>query len=131
MSAQLTDLERAVLEKLLAGSHPVLHSLREQLRACRVKEREFTGCGFFCFLECDRSVSAARTTSETLTLGDVDAEISGLNHGAGFVLFVTRGYLDNLEGYSFEEPWPAKISEFTLKYTGGSRDLSALRLDGE
>jgi hypothetical protein len=36
MNHGLTDLERSVLEKLLAGEHRVLAALREQLACCRV-----------------------------------------------------------------------------------------------
>jgi hypothetical protein len=129
MSDELTDLERRVIEKLLAGEHPVLEALREQFRTCRVKKRELTGCGFFTELEMSRSVKAAPTGQQNLRIGDVAARIAGLEHGAGFVLFVSGGYLDMLEGYSYDESWPESITDFELAYVDGSRDVAALQLD--
>lgn len=129
MSHDLTDLERSVIDKLLAGEHPVLEALRGQLRSCRVRSRELTGCGFFTELQVDRGLRVAPTSAEKLRIGDVNAKIGGLEHGAGFVLFVKDGYLDMLEGYSYEEPWPESIDEFELSYTGESRDVESLQLD--
>lgn len=131
MGTELTEFERAVLDKLLDGDHAVLKALREQLRTCSVRKREMTGCGFFTELEVDRTLAAAPTNVEKLRIGDAEARITGLEHGAGFVLFVREGYLDMLEGYSFDEPWPAAITGFTLAYSGGSRDMNALQLGSQ
>lgn len=125
----LTDLERGVLDKLLAGEHPVLEALRRQLGSCRVKSRELTGSGFFTELQVDRTLPGAPTRAENLRIGDVNAKIAGLKHGAGFVLFVNAGYLDMLEGFSYDEPWPESAGEFEVRYTGGSRDVRSLQLD--
>jgi hypothetical protein len=87
----LDDLERAVLEMLVAGDAPSTRRLQEQFAACRVGARERTGVG-----------------------------------GAGFLLTIADGYLDELEGYSYDEPWPGEIVSFTLSYTEEPRDLTAL-----
>jgi hypothetical protein len=112
----LNAFERAVLEKLLDGKHPVLAALRAQLDSCEVSSREFTGCGFFTTLKVDRSVEPAPTSRPRIQVVDVGGKISSLEHGAGFVLFVTDGYLDFLEGFSYDEPWPPEFSEFSLHY---------------
>ena len=122
----LTDLERGVLDALLSGENHVLEVLRKQLRNCRVRSRELTGSGFFTELQVDRGLPAALTSAEMLRIGDVNAKISGLEHGAGFVLFVKDGFLEMLEGYSYEEPWPESVGEFELSYTGKSRSLESL-----
>ncbi len=114
--------ERALLQKLLAGNHPVLSILRAQLESCQVSRREFTGHGFFTNLKVDRSVGPAPTRRPRVQICDVGGKISGLKYGAGFVLFVTDGYLDLLEGFSYEEPWPSVVSEFSLVYEGQRRD---------
>ena len=56
-----------------------------------------------------------------LKLGDVIAKIPGLEHGAGFLLYVDNGSITALEGYTFEEPWPVVIDKFTLTYTDPTR----------
>lgn len=114
----LNALERAVLEKLLAGDHPVLTVLRAQLDSAEVSSRELTGVGFFTHLKVDRSVERAPTPRPRIQVLYVGAEISGLERGASFVLFVSDGYLELLEGFSYDEPWPPEISEFSLHYEG-------------
>jgi hypothetical protein len=82
----LSALERAVLEKMAEGEAPQMRRLQEQLASCVVRNREFTGVGFFTSLEADR---ASVTPIEGLPtpFGDVDAEIEGLAPGASFVLW--------------------------------------------
>jgi hypothetical protein len=122
---EMTDFEKAVLTKLLEGDHPVLKLLRRQLQTCRVSTREFTGAGFYANLIVDKSV-ADRVDCD-LRLNDVIGQVNELQHGVGFVLFVNHGTLELLEGYSYDEPWPQKISGFKLSFIGGDkRDWQAL-----
>ena len=116
---ELNRFERAVLVKLLHGDHPTLSALREQLQACRVINREFTGHGFFTNLTVDPSAARIPNPVPRLQVSDVGADIKGLEHGAGFVLFVTDGYMDFLEGFTYDERWPDAIDEFSLRYELG------------
>ncbi len=121
----LTELERAVLRKVLEGDHPVLVQLRLQLDSCRAEKREYSGVGFFTTLVVAND--AHRADDENLRFGDVVAEITGIVHGAGFVVYVEHGQLVMLEGYTYDEPWPDSIQEFTLRYAGGdARDWDKL-----
>ena len=129
MNAHYTLLERAVLQKLLAGDHPVLDALRSQLAASLVRQRAPTGVGFFTDIDVPKHVPGAPTRHSTLRIGDVEAQIQGLEHGAGFLLVVSDGYLDHLEGYSYDEPWPTTVKEFGLIYSSGEvRDIESLGL---
>jgi hypothetical protein len=121
----LTNLESAVLRKLLSGNHPVLALLCDQFDVCRAKKREITGVGFFTDL--DVSAYTGVRLELDLKFGDVVAEIDGLEHGAGFVLYVQQGLLTLLEGYTYDEPWPDRIAGFKLRHlTGDERDWEAL-----
>lgn len=122
----LTAFERAVLEKLLDGEDPVLAALRAQLDSCEVSSREFTGVGFYTNLKVHRSVEPAPTSRRRIQVLNVGAKISGLERGASFVVFVTDGYLDFLEGFSYDEPWPPAISEFSLLYEGKRAEAPAV-----
>ena len=108
----LTPLERDAIAVMLRHDHPVADALRHQLDACRVKHRERTGVGFYT----DIVVPEARSVSGIghLTLGDAVAEIDGLQHGVGFVLFIRDGMLDQLEGYSFDERWPEPVTTYAV-----------------
>jgi hypothetical protein len=109
------QLERKVMEMLLAGDDPTLNVLREQYRVADVTKRELTGVGFF--LNFAVPPGAARLAgSGSLHLGDVAAQMEGLQHGAGFILFVREGAIDFLEGFSYDEPWPPSVEGFRLSY---------------
>lgn len=118
----LTQFEHAVLAKLLDGDHPALPALRAQLRACKVTGREATGHGFFTNLSVDRGVEPVPGAVSRMRIADVGADIEGLEHGAGFVLFVTDGFMDFLEGYSYGESWPKAIDGFSLRFEGARVD---------
>jgi hypothetical protein len=111
----LTVLEREVLEKLLAGDNPELEILRHQLNKSAISDREFTGTGFFTNFHMPPTV-VRLSNRERATIGDVAANIHGINHGAGFVLFIDDGILDSLEGFTYDEPWPDKMEKFELTY---------------
>jgi hypothetical protein len=118
----LNKFEGAVLEKLLAGDHPLLATLRCQAEKVRLASRKYTGAGFYCTFETPSDVPPL-TPYLDFHFGDVCANISGLKYGAGFVVFVRGGRLDLLEGYSYDEPWPEVIGDFELSYQREPRDL--------
>ena len=126
----MTPLERQVIATLLAPDHPVMDALRRQLDACSVASREFTGHGFFSTLVVADGVEAAPVTRKRLALGDLTAAIDGLEHGAGFVLFVRDGVLHMLEGFAYDEPWPSAIGRFEIT-AGGIAHLGGSETDLE
>jgi hypothetical protein len=81
------------MDYLLRGGHPVLATLREQLAVATVAAREFTGVGFFTRFHVPPTASRL-PSPRPIVISDVHAEVSGLQHGAGFVLFVEDGVLD-------------------------------------
>lgn len=124
---ELTQLERAVLEKLLAGEHPALAVLRKQADGVTAESRTQSGVGFSTRLRVPHGSPRAALSRERVHLGDVEADIPGLEHGAGFVLFIEDGYLTALEGYTYGEQWPTDDRRARLKYTATSgRDLTSL-----
>lgn len=118
----LNQLEREVLDKLLFGDHPVLATLRAQASVARLAKREFSGVGFFCMMALPPHAPTVEDP-RSFHLGDVNAEIQGLQHGAGFVLFVRDGRLEMLEGYTYGEPWPEHSEKFSLSYQDWPRRL--------
>ena len=111
----LTVLEREVLEKLLTGDNSQLEILRNQLTNATVSSREFTGVGFFANFHVPPDM-VRLSNRKRLTIGDIAANIEGLKHGAGFLLFIDDGVLEFLEGFTYDETWPEKIENFKLTY---------------
>jgi hypothetical protein len=110
----LIPLEQAVMRMLLDGDDPVLRALSEQFSLASVKSRRLTGAGFY--LDFQIPDSSHRLGNRNMTFDDVMAEIEGLQHGAGFVLFVRDGVIETLEGYSYDELWPTNVQHFELSY---------------
>ena len=100
----LNDIETTVMGMLLAGEHPALAVLRDQLAAAEVIEREFSGVGFFTHFRVP--ACSPRLDRGRLVIGDVHATLTGLEHDAGFLLFVTDGVLDMLECFIADDRWP-------------------------
>lgn len=123
---RLLPLERQVMDMLLDGESEALSILREQLEVASVAKRTMTGAGFYTEFEIPAGVRSVSGNPKAM-FGDVEAELEGLNLGAGFLLYVMDGNLHMLEGYSYEESWPKEILKIKLRYSSGSgRDLKSI-----
>lgn len=100
----MRDFERLVLEELLARDEPRGEVLRQQCAAATVSQREFSGVGFFTSFQLPESV-AKLPDAASFPLA-VDAELDGVEDGAGFILFIRGGVIDFLEGYVNTGAWP-------------------------
>jgi hypothetical protein len=121
---ELEPLEIAVIQKLLDAEHPALVSLRQQVPRLSVSSRERTGVGFFTEFAVTGNAAPALLTPR-IRFGDVEAMIPGLEHGAGFVLYIDDGLLHRLEGYTYDERWPEQVETFTLRYSDPDRKAVA------
>ena len=101
----LNELEQEILHMLVAGNHPDLACLRNQLSLATLERREMSGVGFFTTLSLPEG--APRLTGRrSLVIGDVYAEITGLEHWAGFLLFIKDCAMDFLECFIVDDQWP-------------------------
>jgi hypothetical protein len=112
-STMLTPLEKAVLDMLLEKHGEPFDTIRQQLAHASVTKREFTGAGFFTEFALPEHAPVRRDLPDA-TVGDVGAEVPGLQHGAGFLLFIRGGVVSMLEGYAYDESWPATTNEFRV-----------------
>src|SRR5262249_30661032 len=105
-----------IMEKMVHGDHPVLEIFRRQLSVAKVRAREFTGAGFYTDFavpaDAPRLIRPARST-----LDDVHADVVGLEHGVGFVLFITDGTLRTLVFYFYGERGPDRALLALVYYT--------------
>jgi hypothetical protein len=114
----LTKLEKGVLGMLVDGKAETFQILRKQFLAAHVAERHLTGAGFWTYFSVPDEVTRL-PGNPSFRFGDVDADIKGLQNGAGFLLQVQNGFIYILEGYSFDEPWPDDTNAFHLYYESG------------
>ncbi|SFJ99606.1 transposase [Methylocapsa palsarum] len=125
---ELNSLETAILEKMLSGNNESFNTQRQKYRSAKVTERSSTGVGFFTHFHVPPNV-ARLTDREGLEIGDVSAEIVGLKYGADFVLFVKDGAIDTLEGFCYDEAWPARAIATNIFYNGLLRPIIAKNVE--
>ncbi len=115
MGAQLTEIEEAVVRRMLADSATSLREgALESLARFVVEDRHFTGKGFIVsFVHNDETRLFPVDMSMRWGMG-----VMGRLNGAldvGFVVYVDDGYVDAIEGYTFGgDEWPEAVSEFEL-----------------
>jgi hypothetical protein len=114
VSADLTPLESAVLEKLLAHTGEPFDTIRTQLAHASVSSRKFTGVGFFTHFAIQPGAAIRRDLSSA-ELSGVGAKVAGISDGAGFLLFIRDGVVSFLEGYTYgDAAWPDHITSFSV-----------------
>ena len=124
---QFNDLENAVMEAFLDGPDEVLRILRAQYESASLVKRDLSGGGFFTSFSVSDEAGKL-DPPKTFHLGDVEAEIEGLENGAGFELFIVGGCLHTLEAFTYDESWPASVVRFKVYYhSGEQRDFESLR----
>ena len=102
----LNEMEKRALGMLLAGSDDRLAILRAQLESATVSLREMSGVGFFTHLSVPSDIPRLVSGPKRIVIGDVYAEVTGLQHPAGFLLFVDDGVLNFLECCIVDDHWP-------------------------
>jgi hypothetical protein len=91
---------------LLDGADDRLTILRSQLNSATVGRREMSGVGFFTYLSIPVNSPRLVPGPKRMVIRDVYAEVTGLQHPAGFLLFVNDGALNFLECFIVDDRWP-------------------------
>lgn len=115
------EFEKKLMNMLLAGNDPVLDGLRKQYLNSIVKTREFTGAGFYTNFELIGKTEPL-SSSKTFQIGGIHASFNEIKEAFGFILFIEKGYLSFLEGYTLSSDiWPDDYSNVILNYNGPNR----------
>ena len=102
--SEVVALVNRLVPQLIAGDHPALTALREQLRFATIREVQMTGQGFYAEFDVPSDVPLA--VPATFAGGNAEIVLEGAAAGAGCVLFIRDGRLATLEGYTFgDEGW--------------------------
>ena len=109
----LNPLEAALLQGIVDYYQDP--ALTEQIRHCRVVQREYSGCGFFIALvvSVGSPLIIVRKDGFRFRTGN-DIEAPELSNGAGSVLFIREGLLHFLEVFAYVGGDPADLSGFAL-----------------
>ena len=110
----LAPIEQQALALLLDRDDEGFQVLRQQAEVASVVSREFSGVGFFTELSVPPDAPHLPDGTSIDPITGVGADIAGLQHGAGFVLFLAEGRLEMLEGFTYDEPWPDSYESFSV-----------------
>lgn len=89
-----------------------------QLARVVAAERELTGVGFFRHFSLPAAAPVSRNLLDS-TLGGVHGAHPDLKAGAGFLLFIRRGMIALLEGFTYADEWPCDEERFTFTDAAG------------
>ena len=101
MTAALYSIERAAIEAIIRQHSRLSDALIVQLGEATATNRRRTGTGFYTDLHISDHAPLVITASP---IGKLFADVEGLEHGMGFLLWFANGKMKCLEGFSFEEP---------------------------
>ncbi len=101
----LSEVEREVLNVMLAGDFPGAFELRGQVDAARVSRRCDCGCPSVD-LVVEGDVPLAPVVSRTPVNANVDGVLGG-----GLIVFVDDGRLSGLEYYTSEDQTPGSFPD--------------------
>jgi hypothetical protein len=110
---KITELEKAVLQYMLAD--PELAPVRSAVNfdALTVSGREFTGAGFLTEFERSKELKLF-DDGVSLRWGKVGARLNASKLESGYLVYVDDGYVTGIEGYTYGDEWPAQVEEIEL-----------------
>ena len=123
------EFEKELMDFILRGDDSVLDELRNQYQNSQFEPAIMTGAGFITHLRVKPEIAPA-ANGKTFQIGGVYADFESIQQAFGFILFIEKGYLSFLEGYTLSSDiWPGEYSHVKLEYNGpgGKRDLEKLR----
>lgn len=108
------------MEILLEGDDATRKTLAHQWKNSTIASRELSGAGFSLHFNVPETVPKIEGKQDIEIEQDKDgfnivAHIPGVEHDAGFILFIRNGRIAWLEGFTYADPWPENISEFKLE----------------
>lgn len=117
----MNELERAILSAALAGPGRALAALRGQAEDLVVKEREFTGVGFFT--EFTPLPASSRVPVHDFEISGIGGSSPHLDNGFGAVVFIRSGQIDTIECFTYDEPWTESGTKSITPPEKGDRDF--------
>jgi len=106
-------LEKDVIDKLLEKKTKINRLLREQFTKALVVNRWFSGSGFFTSFQIADD-SPIIESQRSFQIDGLDGKVNNID--VGFILFIEKGKLKTLEGFTYYGEWPEKIMNYELFY---------------
>lgn len=109
----VSNIEKAVIERFLAD--PAMRPNRRSINfeSVNVRSREFTGAGFITDFQRSDELSLF-DESISLRWGKIGARLNASRTDTGYLVYIDKGYLSAIEGYTYGEDWPAEIEQLEI-----------------
>lgn len=110
---KLTELEKAVIDKLLVDRKLSPTRSEIDLDAIEVSSRDFSGQGFLTELVPSEQLKIFGS-DVSLRWGDVGARLNAAKVETGYVVYVDDGVINAVEGFTYGDDWPTEIEAIEL-----------------
>jgi len=107
------EFEKKVMYKILDGKEEILHVLKKQYENAMVSSRQFTGCGFFTNFSVPDKLVDGKINGR---INDLMAKLNMPNEEFYFILYITDGKIDTLEGFTTLDEWNQNYDLAQLEY---------------
>lgn len=107
----LNALEKEVVIKFCEYENIQINDLGKQLDTLKVKSRKLSGVGFITAIEVPNALVVMSGT-ESFTGGRVGMYLNDERINTGYLIYIKEGCLEGIEGYTYDDPWPASVSTF-------------------
>ena len=104
------EFEKIIIEDIIQTYPEHAEKLARQYNSAIVTKRTVNSPGFYTNYEIgDKTASLGDGVD--LQLGENQWNVNGMKYGSDYILWIKNGFISSLEGFSYGEPWPAKITE--------------------
>ena len=111
---EFTDVETKALSLMVEACREQEPALEIQIAKAKVSARENTGVGFFTKLKIDGPVPPLHQSSTDVA--HAFAEVAGLEHGMGIILFHQDGIIDEIEFWTVTPARTHQLDPYNLDF---------------
>lgn len=104
----LNDIEKVIIKAFLLSKNISRDDDNSFFSDICARERDLTGVGFFTYFDQLEELKIGKD-NETYTFSDLGAKINN-SIETGYLVFVKDGFIDSIEGFTYEEPWPKDVT---------------------
>ncbi len=105
---KLEQIEKSILQQFLNYQYYHL-SNNINFESLSVKKRIFTGVGFLTYLNKNKSLKIT-DENKSFEWGNIGAKLNDKKIDVGFLIYVKNGFIDAIEGYTYDIDWPKEIT---------------------
>ena len=115
---KLNELEKKLIKEFLKQSGIIIDAERAFFSKITVKERYYTGVGFFTKFHQSDKLRISHEEKTFIWNEGIGAKLNNTVE-TGYLFYIKMGYLEEIEGFTYDDEWPEKIHSidtYKIKY---------------